>query len=377
MSAITVGGDLVHYEVLGRGRPVVLVHGWVGSWRYWIPLMQQLHLKYRVYAVDLFGFGDSSKNREKYTIEHQVKLLEEFMRELGLPKAAMIGHGLGAQVIAEFAQNHQDMVVRMLIANAPLFDPGDLTTRVPPGHRVLLTGTTEADQKASMDIKALAAATISATPTVSATPTPTPATPTVSTTPTPATPTPTEPPKTEPDPTVYRRPDLVIGPGADATLPSTKGGGIDRAKLEAAALARAEAELTARKNAEPPTDPLPGLNKMQSGSATNNPLYRKVGNSNSETLLSKCFKRSEPAYEKLNQDIAKQDDTVLTRLTNGFDAGRMLDLLRMLPMPIVIVHGMDDPLIDAPNENVWNYLTLEKRKACCRCRCRGCAISRC
>ncbi|MCU0499310.1 MAG: alpha/beta hydrolase [Anaerolineae bacterium] len=348
MSAITVGGDLVHYEVLGRGRPVVLVHGWVGSWRYWIPLMQQLHLKYRVYAVDLFGFGDSSKNREKYTIEHQVKLLEEFMKELGVPKAAMIGHGLGAQVIMEFAQHHQDMVVRMLIANAPLFDPGDLNTRVPPGHRVLLTGTNEAEKQAMMDIKALATAATNST----ATPTPTP-----------STPTPVDTPKTEPDPTVYRRPDLVIGAGADATLPSTKSGGIDRAKLEAAALARAEADMTARKNAEPPTDPLPGLNKMQPGNATNNPLYRKVGNSNSEALLSRCFKRSEAAYEKLNQDIAKQDDTALTRLTNGFDPGRMLDILRMLSMPIVIVHGMDDPLIDAPNENVWNYLTLEKEES--------------
>jgi pimeloyl-ACP methyl ester carboxylesterase len=90
MSAIIVGGDIVHYEVLGRGRPAVLVHGWVGSWRYWIPTMQQLHLKYRVYAVDLFGFGDSAKNPEKYTLDYQLTLLMEFMTQLGLGKAALI-----------------------------------------------------------------------------------------------------------------------------------------------------------------------------------------------------------------------------------------------------------------------------------------------
>jgi len=139
MSAITVDGDLVHYEVLGRGRAVVLIHGWIGSWRYWIPLMQQLHLKYRVYALDLFGYGDSAKNAQKYTIDQQVNLLVEFMDQLGLKKAAMIGHGLGAQVLTEFAQRNYDMIARMLISNAPLFDPGDLGTRVPPGQRVLLT----------------------------------------------------------------------------------------------------------------------------------------------------------------------------------------------------------------------------------------------
>ncbi len=80
MSVVTIGGDLVHYEVLGRGLPIILVHGWIGSWRYWVPLMQQLHVKYRVYALDLFGFGDSSKNPQKYTIDEQVKLLIQFMK---------------------------------------------------------------------------------------------------------------------------------------------------------------------------------------------------------------------------------------------------------------------------------------------------------
>ncbi|MCK7519753.1 MAG: hypothetical protein MZV64_19525 [Ignavibacteriales bacterium] len=31
---------IVHYEVLGRGRPVIFLHGWVGSWKYWIASMQ-------------------------------------------------------------------------------------------------------------------------------------------------------------------------------------------------------------------------------------------------------------------------------------------------------------------------------------------------
>jgi CheY-like chemotaxis protein len=34
------GWEIVHYEVLGRGRPLIFLHGWIGSWRYWIPSMQ-------------------------------------------------------------------------------------------------------------------------------------------------------------------------------------------------------------------------------------------------------------------------------------------------------------------------------------------------
>ncbi len=139
MSAITLGEDLVHYEKLGRGRPVILIHGWLGSWRYWIPLMQQLHLKYSVYTLDLPGFGDSTKNRNRYTLTRMVDTLYEFMDKLSIPKAAFLGHGLGAMVLVEFALHNPDKVARMLLSSLPLFDPGDLEDRVPAGIQVQLT----------------------------------------------------------------------------------------------------------------------------------------------------------------------------------------------------------------------------------------------
>ncbi|MEM6280615.1 MAG: alpha/beta hydrolase [Chloroflexota bacterium] len=127
MSAITVGGELIHYEVLGRGRPVVLVHGWLGAWRYWIPTMQQLHMKYRVYALDLFGFGDSGKNERDFSVQEQAAMLDEFMDQLAIPRAAFIGHGLGAMVVAEFAFKHQKQrVPRAMLVSLPLFEVDDM-----------------------------------------------------------------------------------------------------------------------------------------------------------------------------------------------------------------------------------------------------------
>lgn len=327
MSAITVDGDLVHYEVLGRGRPVVLLHGWVGSWRYWIPTMQQLHLKYRVYAVDLFGFGDSAKNPQKYRIDHQVNLLVEFMDQLGIKRAAMIGHGLGALVLTEFAQRNHDMIARMLIASAPLFDPGDLSTRVPPGQKVLLTTRDFNAERAIHNVDMLNK--------------PQPAT-------------------GSSDPTIVRRPANLEGdtdlPTAEATIRNPNV--IDRSRLAEAALARATADLEARKRGT--SEMIPADVRGKNLTPTDNPLYDKVGTVDMETLLSRCFRRSEPEYEKLTQDIAKADSGVLSQTTLNFDAGKMLDILRILPVPIVVVHGEKDTLIPEPSEEVWNYLTAEK-----------------
>jgi len=137
MSAITIDDELVHYEVLGRGRPVVLVHGWIGSWRYWVPTMQFLQSKFRVYALDLFGFGDSGKNPAHYSIEHQIEMLADFTKSLGLTKTAVVGHGLGAIVSAEFARRYPARVPRLVLVSAPLYDTGDLEQRSPVARKIM------------------------------------------------------------------------------------------------------------------------------------------------------------------------------------------------------------------------------------------------
>jgi pimeloyl-ACP methyl ester carboxylesterase len=138
MSAITIEDDLVHYEVLGRGRPVILLHSWLGSWRYWVPAMQQLSMKYRTYALDLWGFGDSGRDTKRYDFRSQVKLLEQFMEKLGITKAALIGHGLGASVVVRYALEYPDRVPRLMTVSPPLFRmaplSNPLTFNVPPAQ---------------------------------------------------------------------------------------------------------------------------------------------------------------------------------------------------------------------------------------------------
>ena len=120
MSAILLEGSIVHYEVLGRGRPVIFLHGWVGSWKYWIASMQVTSTSFRAYALDLWGFGDTAHNELKYTLDEQVKLLDDFMNEMGIGKIALVGHGLGALVGMKFAMRYRQSVDRIMAINCPI-----------------------------------------------------------------------------------------------------------------------------------------------------------------------------------------------------------------------------------------------------------------
>jgi pimeloyl-ACP methyl ester carboxylesterase len=119
MSAIIVQNEIVHYEVLGRGRPMVFLHGWVGSWRYWIPAMQAASAVFRAYALDLWGFGDTAKNPALYTIDEQVTLVDAFLQEMGINKIALIGHGLGAVVGLLYAARFPRSVHRVMVVSLP------------------------------------------------------------------------------------------------------------------------------------------------------------------------------------------------------------------------------------------------------------------
>jgi len=120
MSAIILQDELVHYEVLGRGKPIIFIHGWVGSWRYWIPSMQAASGEFRTYALDLWGFGDTAKDSERYLLKNQQELLDSFLNEMGIGKIALIGHGLGAIVALMFAEKYPQYVDRIMAIGLPL-----------------------------------------------------------------------------------------------------------------------------------------------------------------------------------------------------------------------------------------------------------------
>lgn len=132
MSAIIIDGKLLHYETFGRGKTLIFVHGWMGSWRYWMPAMELMSEYGRTYAVDLWGFGDSDHANGKYSIAGYVNLLDDFIEEMGFGSMTLIGHALGAVVVMRYAVEKPDYVERVMTVSAPL--TGNTINRKLLGH---------------------------------------------------------------------------------------------------------------------------------------------------------------------------------------------------------------------------------------------------
>lgn len=120
MSSITTDQGIVHYEVYGRGKPVILLHGWLGSWGLWQETMAYLGQFYRTYALDFWGFGESGKKRESYDVQDFVSLVDQFMDKLGIQTAPLVGHSMGGTVSLSVAIQYPQRVRKIVVVGSPI-----------------------------------------------------------------------------------------------------------------------------------------------------------------------------------------------------------------------------------------------------------------
>ncbi|NJP05105.1 MAG: alpha/beta hydrolase [Chloroflexaceae bacterium] len=139
MSAIYLDNLLVHYEVFGRGQPIIFLHSWMGSWRYWVSTMDQLSDRYRAYALDFWGFGESEREKGRYTIGDYAQMLCNFMDKIGIAKANLVGHGMGGMVAIRTACEQPHRVIRVMTVSTPL-DGAILKDVTKPGTIARLFG---------------------------------------------------------------------------------------------------------------------------------------------------------------------------------------------------------------------------------------------
>lgn len=102
-------GQSIAYTVNGDGPPLVLIHGFgasIGHWRQNIPVWAQSG--YRVYALDLLGFGESAKPPFDYSIELWRDLLADFWQEFIGEPTVFVGNSIGALLALVMAAQHRE-----------------------------------------------------------------------------------------------------------------------------------------------------------------------------------------------------------------------------------------------------------------------------
>lgn len=136
---IKFGQLSLEYLEGGTGEVLVLLHGFGGNKDNWTRMAKYLTPHFRVIALDLPGFGESSQDmRASYTYDAQVDRLNIFLKALGLAEFHLGGNSMGGNIAGKYAAKFEAKVSSLwLIATGGITSPqpSELSQRLNSGGR--------------------------------------------------------------------------------------------------------------------------------------------------------------------------------------------------------------------------------------------------
>lgn len=108
----------IHYRVSGKGKAVVLLHGFLENTTMWSSITAELSKKNRVVCIDLLGHGLSENLGYVHTMEQMAESIQAVLVDLKIRKSIFVGHSLGGYVALAFAELYPDNVKGLCLLNS-------------------------------------------------------------------------------------------------------------------------------------------------------------------------------------------------------------------------------------------------------------------
>ena len=114
-----VNGIKLYYEIHGAGRPLVLLHGGLGSIEMFGPNLPALAAGHRVIAVDLQGHGRTADIDRPISVQLMGEDIAALIKHLRLERPDLVGYSLGGGVAFWTAVRHPELVGKLVLISTP------------------------------------------------------------------------------------------------------------------------------------------------------------------------------------------------------------------------------------------------------------------
>ena len=117
--SISVEGAEVAYAQQGRVAlpPLVMLHGWAASHKFWKYSFSAFSPRWRVIAPDMVGFGISEKPKRDYTLEGLTSWFGNFLDAMKLDRITLVAHSMGGTIALLYALQHPERIERLVVSN--------------------------------------------------------------------------------------------------------------------------------------------------------------------------------------------------------------------------------------------------------------------
>jgi pimeloyl-ACP methyl ester carboxylesterase len=112
---VLINGFEMVYETVGRGEPLLLVHGWSGNAEYFGPLLADLRKHYRLTIPELRGHGRSTNPGGSFTIKQASRDVGALLRHLGLQGVRAMGASAGGLTLLDLSIQDPTALEKMIL----------------------------------------------------------------------------------------------------------------------------------------------------------------------------------------------------------------------------------------------------------------------
>ena len=131
--AVAAGGRRTRLLDVGRGQPVVVLHGWGGRLESMAPVVSCVARRGRALALDLIGFGEADPPGGAWGTPDHAGYVADVLRGAGVARAHFVGHSFGGKTALYLAATRPDLVDRLVLVGSP-------GLRTPPSARARVRG---------------------------------------------------------------------------------------------------------------------------------------------------------------------------------------------------------------------------------------------
>jgi pimeloyl-ACP methyl ester carboxylesterase len=111
-------GKKIHYVKSGKGKCVVMLHGFLENLTIWDDFAAELALEYKIIQIDLPGHGKTEVMNEIHSMTLMSGAVNTVLDKEGISEAIVVGHSMGGYVTLEFAQNFSDKIKGVCLFNS-------------------------------------------------------------------------------------------------------------------------------------------------------------------------------------------------------------------------------------------------------------------
>ena len=100
----------MYYRKEGKGKTVVLIHGFIEEGSMWDEIVKALKGKYKFIIPDLEGFGNSPLQSKTLSMEYYADEIYKLLKKEKVKQCVMLGHSMGGYIALYFAEKHPQML---------------------------------------------------------------------------------------------------------------------------------------------------------------------------------------------------------------------------------------------------------------------------